>query len=104
MLRDIDLYESLDATLLSLGEEKRNLVLSALETNGIPFRPSSVDIRSIDRVLFELFGMGSEALMVLAYGRLNKKMVIGFDDSKVGNAVDKIRKWIELTNDATWHP
>jgi hypothetical protein len=52
MLRDIDLYESLDATLLSLGEEKRNLVLSALETNGIPFRPSSVDIRSIDRVLF----------------------------------------------------
>jgi hypothetical protein len=104
MLRDIDLYESLDATLLSLGEEKRNLVLSALETNGIPFRPSSVDIRSIDRVLFELFGMGSEVLMVLAYGRLNKKMVIGFDDSKVGNAVDKIRKWIELTNDATGHP
>jgi hypothetical protein len=42
--------------------------------------------------------------MVLAYGRLNKKMVIGFDDSKVGNAVDKIRKWIELTNDATGHP
>jgi hypothetical protein len=103
MLRDIDLYESLDATLWSLGEEKRNLVISALEANGVPFRPSSIDIRSVDRVLFELFGMGSEALMVLAYGRLNKKMVIGFDDSKVGNAVDKIRKWIEVTNDATGH-
>ena len=98
MLKDIDLYESLDATLWSLGEEKRSLVIATLEANGIPFRPSSVDVRSIDRVLFELFGMGSGALMVLAYSRLNKKMVIGFDDTQVANAVDKIRKWIEVTS------
>src|SRR5688572_22369310 len=98
MLKDRDLYESLDATLRSLGEEKRNLVISILEANDIPFRPNSVDVRSIDRILFELFGMGSEALMVLAYGRLNKRMVIGFDDTQVANAVDKIRKWVEITS------
>lgn len=97
-MQDRDLYESLDATLRSLGEEKRNLVISTLEANGISFRPNSVDVRSIDRILFELFGMGSDALMILAYGRLNKKLLIGFDDSQVANAVDKIRKWVEITN------
>lgn len=102
-LQDRDLYESLDTMLWSLGEEKRKFVISTLEANGIPFRPSSIDIRSIDRVLFKLFGAGSEALMTLAYGRLNKKLMIGFDDSHVASAVDKIRKWIEITNDATGH-
>ena len=96
-MQDIDLYESLDATLRSLGQDQRNLVIATLESNGIPFRPSNIDIRSIDRVLFELFGMGSEALMVSAYGRLYKKMQLGFDDTEIANAVDKIKKWLEVT-------
>jgi hypothetical protein len=99
-LRDRDLYESLDATLWSLGEEARSVVISSLEADGIPFRPDCVDIRSIDRVLFELFGIGSDALMIEAYRRLNKRRAIGFDDSRIASAVDKIRKWIEITNAA----
>lgn len=96
-MQDIDLYESLDATLRSLGQEQRNLVIATLEANGIPFRPGNMDIRSIDKVLFQLFGTGSEALMVSAYGRLTKKMMIGFDDTEIASAIDKIRKWLEVT-------
>jgi hypothetical protein len=96
-LQDRDLYESLDATLRSLGKEQRNLVIATLEANRIPFRPGSVDVRSIDRVLFELFGMGSEALMVSTYSRLCRKMMLGFDDGEITSAIDKIRKWLEVT-------
>ena len=96
-MQDRDLYESLDATLRSLGKEQRNLVIAALEANKVSFRPGNTDARSVDRVLFELFGMGSEALMVSAYSRPSKKMLIGFDDSEIANAIDKIRKWLEVT-------
>ena len=95
-MQDIELYESLDATLRLLGEQQRNLVITTLESNGISFRPSNIDIRSVDRVLFELFGTGSEALMVSAYCRLYKKQQLGFDDTEIANAVDKIRKWLEV--------
>jgi hypothetical protein len=36
--------------------------------------------------------------MISAYSRLNKKLLIGFDDSQFANATDKIRKWIEIKN------
>lgn len=96
-MQDRDFYESLDATLRSLGEEQRNLVISTLESNGIPFRPGNVDISSVDKVLFELFGTGSEALMISVYSRLSKKKKIGFDDTEITSAVDRIRKWLEVT-------
>ena len=96
-MQDRDLYESLDATLRSLGKEQRNLVIATLEANRIPFRPGDIDIRSVDKVLFELFGMGSEALMISAYSRLCRKMMIGFDDSEIASSIDKIRKWLEVT-------
>lgn len=100
-MQDRDLYESLDATLRSLGKEQRNLVIATLEANNIPFRPGNIDARSVDRVLFELFGMGSEALMISTYGRLCKKTMIGFDDTQVASAIDKIRKWLEVTAKAS---
>ncbi|MEW6603274.1 MAG: hypothetical protein AB1351_01130 [Thermoproteota archaeon] len=96
-MQDRDFYESLDATLRSLGEDQRKLVITALESSGVPFRPGNIDIGSVDRVLFELFGIGSEALMTYTYSRLRKKMLIGFDDTEIANAVDKIRKWLEVT-------
>lgn len=92
-----DFYESLDATLRSLGEDQRNLVIAALESNGVPFRPGNIDIRSVERVLFRLFGMGSEALMTYASDRLYKKILLGFDDTEIASAVDKIRKWLEVS-------
>jgi hypothetical protein len=49
--------------LWSLGREQRSLVISALEANEVQFRPDGIDIRSIDRVLFELFGTGSLILL-----------------------------------------
>lgn len=104
MLRDKDIYESLDATLWSLGKEARSVVISTLEADRIPFRPDCVDIRSIDRVFFELFGVGSDALMIEAYRRLNKRLAIGFDDSRIASAVDKMRKWIEVTSEAAQQP
>ena len=100
-MQNRDLYESLDATLRSLGKEQRNLVIATLETNNIPFRPDHIDARSVDRVLFELFGTGSEALMISAYSRLCRKTIIGFDDSEVASAIDKIRKWLEVTAKAS---
>jgi hypothetical protein len=96
-LQDRDIYESLDATLRSLGREQRSLVIATLEANKIPFRPGNIDIRSIDRVLSELFGMGSEALMISTYSRLCRKMMLGFDDGEIAGAIDKIRKWLEVT-------
>jgi len=84
--------------LWSLGRETRSIVISILEANGIPFRPDRIDPASIDRVLFELFGMGSDAMMIEAHRRLDKKMVRGFDDSQIASAVDKIRKCIEVKN------
>ncbi|MCI0562188.1 MAG: hypothetical protein MN733_27195 [Nitrososphaera sp.] len=96
MPSDIDLYDSLDSTLWSLGEKTRNLVISAFELNGVSFRPSNVDVKGVDKVLSELFGIGANAIMVTAFDNLNRKLVIGFDDTKIADPVLKIRKWLEI--------
>ena len=95
MHSDVDLYESLDSALLSLGEETRNIVLSAFELSRTSFRPESVDVKAVDRVLYELFGLGSSAIMVAASHRLSTKLALGFDESKLTNPVHKILKWLE---------
>jgi hypothetical protein len=96
MPSDSDLYESLDSALASLGFPTRNLVLSVIESRHISFRPDSVDLKSVDRVLIELFGIGSRAIIDLARRRLDSKMLIGFDESRVADPVEKIRMWLEI--------
>lgn len=96
MHSDADLYESLDSALRSLGEETRNIVISVFEARRISFRPETVDIKAVDRVLYELFGLGSSAIVVAASHRLNAKLVLGFDESKLTNPVHKILKWLEI--------
>lgn len=96
MHSDADLYESLDSALRSLGEETRNVVISAFEVRRISFRPENVDIKAVDRVLYELFGLGSSAIMVAAGHRLKTKLILGFDESKLTNPVQKILKWLEI--------
>ncbi len=96
MHSDADLYESLDSALRSLGEETRNIVISAFEARRISFRPEYVDVGAIDRVLYELFGLGSSAIMVAASHRLKTKLVLGFDESKLTSPVQKILKWLEI--------
>jgi hypothetical protein len=96
MLGDAVLYESLDATLFSLGKHTRDLVISTFEAKHVTFRPQSVDAEKVDRVLYDLFGMGSDAIMVSAYDRLNRRLAIGFDDSLTRSSVEKIRKWLEI--------
>ncbi len=96
MHSDADLYESLDSALQSLGEETRNIVISAFEARRISFRPEAVDIKAVDRVLYELFGLGSSAIMVAANHRLKTKLVLGFYASKLNNPVQKILKWLEI--------
>lgn len=96
MLSDADLYESLDSALWSLGEETRNIVISAFEVRRISFRPEKVDVKAVDRVLYELFGLGSSAIMVAASRRFSTKLFLGFDESKLANPVQKILKWLEI--------
>ena len=95
---DSDLYESLDSALSSLGIPTRNLVLCILESRGISFRPHSVDLKAVDHVLIELFGIGSGAIIDLAYQRMGSKLLIGFDDSQISDPVEKIRKWLEVNS------
>lgn len=96
MLGDTVLYESLDATLSSLGKHTRDLVISTFEAKHATFRPHSVDAEQVDKVLYDLFGMGSYAIMISAYGRLDRRLAIGFDDSFTQSSVEKIRKWLEI--------
>lgn len=96
MLGDAVLYESLDATLSSLGRHTRDLVISTFEAKRVTFRPQSVDAEKVDRVLYDLFGMGSDSIMISAYGRLTKRRALGFDDSLTQSSVEKIRKWLEV--------
>lgn len=96
MLSDGDLYESLDSALWELGLPTRNLVISTIESRGASFRPQAVDIAAIDKVLIELFGIGSAAIIGLAYERLNSRLRIGFDESRVSDPVEKIRKWLDV--------
>ena len=62
------------------------------------FRPQAVDIGSVDKVLIELFGIGSKAIIGLACRRLKEKMVVGFDESRVSNPVEKIKMWLEMNS------
>jgi hypothetical protein len=96
MHSDADLYESLDSALRSLGDETHNIVISAFELRRISFRPESVDVKAVDKVLFELFGLGSSAILVAASHRLNTKLILGFDESKLTNPVHKMLKWLEI--------
>ncbi len=96
MRSDADLYESLDSALRSLGEETRNIVISTFEARRISFRPENVDTEAVDRVLYELFGLGSSAIMVAANNRLRTKLALGFDESRLTSPVQKILKWLEI--------
>jgi hypothetical protein len=93
---DADIYESLDSALWDLGAPTRDLVISAIESNGVLFRLQAVDIKSVDRVLIELLGVGSNAIIDAAFHRLNSRLVIGFDESRVSDPVEKIRIWLEV--------
>ena len=62
------------------------------------FRPQAVDVKSVDRILIELFGFGSDAIIDLAWSRLNSRLVMGFDESKVTDPVEKIRIWLEVNS------
>jgi hypothetical protein len=92
-----DLYESLDSALWTLGVPTRNLVISTIESRGLTFRPHEVDFKAVDRVLLELFGIGSSAIMNLAWRRLDSKMLMGFDESRVSDPVEKIKRWLAFS-------
>ncbi|MGI0037476.1 MAG: hypothetical protein ACRD99_03880 [Nitrososphaera sp.] len=96
MPSDTDIYESLGSALLALGAPTRDLVISALESKGILFRPQAVDIKSVDQILIELFGVGSNAIIDLACHRLDSRLLIGFDESQISDPVEKIRIWLEV--------
>lgn len=98
MPSDADIYESLDSALSALGAPTRDLVISAIESKGVLFRPQAVDVKSVDRVLIELFGVGSNAIIEAACHRLNSRLVIGFDESRVSDPVEKIRIWLEVNS------
>lgn len=98
MPSDTDVYESLDSALWALGPPTRDLIISAIESRGVLFRPQAVDIKSVDRILIELFGIGSNAIIDLARHRLNSRLVIGFDESRVSDPVEKIRIWLEVNS------
>ena len=101
---DRELYESLDSAISSLGIPTRNLVLSKMESQGVAFRPQDVDLDGVDCILIELFGVGSVAIMDLARRNLGSRLIIGFDDSRMQNPVDKIKMWLEVhgTRDQTF--
>ncbi len=96
MPSDRELYESLDSAISSLGIPTRNFVLSKMESRGVAFRPQELDLEGVDSVLIELFGVGSLAILDLARRNLGSRMVIGFDDSRMQNPVDKIKMWLEV--------
>lgn len=102
MLGDAVLYESLDATLFSLGKHTRDLVISTFKAKHVMFRPQSLDAEKVGGVLYDLFGMGSGAIMISAYDRLNRRLAIGFDDSLTRSSVEKIRKWLEVNGRARY--
>lgn len=95
---DADIYESLDSALWALGEPTRNLVILSIESRGVLFRPNAVDMKSVDQILMDLFGVGSNAIIDFARGRLHSKLVIGFDESRVSNPVEKIQLWLKVNN------
>ena len=94
MHSDSDLYESLDSALWALGVPTRNLVISTIESRGLVFRPQAVDFKAVDQVLIELFGIGSNVIIDLAWHRLDSKMLVGFDESRISDPVEKISKWL----------
>ncbi len=98
MLSYNDLYESLDSALWSLGATTHDLVVSTMESRGVLFRPSQVDTKAVDRILIELFGVGSFSIIVLANQRLRSKMLIGFDDSRINDPVEKIQRWLKVSS------
>jgi hypothetical protein len=98
LVSEADIYESLDSALWALGSQTRNLVISTIESNGILFRPHAVDVKSVDKILIELFGIGSNAIIDLACHRLHSKLLIGFDESRISDPVEKIKVWLEVNN------
>ena len=88
------MYESLDSALWALGVPTRNLVISTIESRGLVFRPQAVDFKAADQVLIELFGIGSNVIIDLAWHRLDSKMLVGFDESRISDPVEKISKWL----------
>ena len=98
LVSEADIYESLDSALWALGSQTHDLVISMMESNEIVFRPHAVDIKSVDKVLIELFGVGSTAIINLACHRLHSKLLIGFDESRVSDPVEKIKIWLEVNS------
>jgi hypothetical protein len=99
---DADIYESLDSALWALGSQTRDLVVFTIESRGIQFRPHSVDVKSVDKILIELFGIGSSAITDLACNRLHSKLLIGFDESRISDPVEKIKIWLEVNRRKTF--
>ena len=104
MPSDTEIYESLDSALWALGEATRNLVISSIESRGALFRPHAVDMKSVDQILMELFGVGSNAIIDLAQHRLHSKLAIGFDESRISSPVEKIQLWLRVNKSEQTSP
>ena len=98
LVSEADIYESLDSALWALGSQTHDLVISMIESKGTLFRPHAVDIKSVDKILIELFGIGSSAIIDLARHRLHSKLLIGFDESRISDPVEKIKIWLEVNS------